>query len=61
MILVQAARALRDNEMAAVLIEIGLETDRQIGSEGSSRMPCEDASQGSLSERTLLAGAGWPF
>jgi hypothetical protein len=30
MILVQAARALRDNEMAAMLIEIGLETDRQI-------------------------------
>jgi hypothetical protein len=30
MILVQAARALRDNEMAAILIEIGLETDRQI-------------------------------
>jgi hypothetical protein len=29
-ILVQAARALRDNEMAATLIEIGLETDRQI-------------------------------
>jgi hypothetical protein len=30
MILVQAARALRDNEMAATLIEIGLETDRQV-------------------------------
>ena len=29
-ILVQAARALRDNKMAATLIEIGLETDRQI-------------------------------
>ena len=29
-ILVQAGRALRDNKIAATLIEIGLETDRQI-------------------------------